>query len=200
MIALDAQNFENELTLSKTLTTSRLVLRGLELADVPAYAELANDRTVADMIVAIKHPFTEADAHEYIAGQINSPNPYKWRYGITLKNESMPDSSGELMGLVALTLRDGKYSLGYWLGRPYRRNGYMSEAVQALITEAFNTREITQIVSGARTINDASQALLKKLGFIETGTGLLRSNALQGSVPVINYQLSLEGFIAAQLD
>lgn len=61
-------------------------------------------------------------------------------------------------------------SLSYYLGEAYARQGYMTEAVGAVVKDVFyKTR--TQVVSARSFVeNEGSVALLEKLGFTREGT------------------------------
>ena len=60
-------------------------------------------------------------------------------------------------------------TLGYWVGEPYARQGYMTEAIKALIPFVFRTLGLHRIEAACLTANDASRALLARCGFREEG-------------------------------
>ena len=49
------------------LATDRLILRAPRPADAEVVARLVNDRRIAENTSRIPHPYSLADAHEYIA-------------------------------------------------------------------------------------------------------------------------------------
>ena len=61
-------------------------------------------------------------------------------------------------------------SLVYQLHPEYQRKGYATEALQALIRYLFEETNTQLITADAITQNAASQALLRKLGFVHEGT------------------------------
>lgn len=64
----------------------------------------------------------------------------------------------------------GQVEIGYGIDPIFQRLGYMSEAVQSLITWAFSHRECLAITAlGVLVDNYASQKVLLKNGLIETG-------------------------------
>lgn len=67
-------------------------------------------------------------------------------------------------------------SLGYWIGAPFARQGYMTQALGALIPFAFNDLHLHRIEAACLPGNEASRRLLTKLGFKEEGfaRGFLR--------------------------
>ena len=76
---------------------------------------------------------------------------------------------GILIGAITLSqLRRGAAqsgSIGYWLGETYIKNGYMSEAVKAIIFQAFKNFELSRIEAATLPENQASRSLLENIGF-----------------------------------
>ena len=60
-------------------------------------------------------------------------------------------------------------SLGYWMGLPYARQGYMSAAVRAVIGFAFVTLRLHRLEAACIPTNAASIRLLEKAGFMREG-------------------------------
>ena len=60
-------------------------------------------------------------------------------------------------------------ALGYWIGAPYARAGYMSEALQAIMDFAFDRLGLHRLEAACLPDNEASRGLLLKTGFAETG-------------------------------
>ncbi|MEO0638041.1 MAG: GNAT family N-acetyltransferase [Pseudomonadota bacterium] len=186
-----------EAQVGKAIVARNLVLRKPLMSDAAALAQLANDRSVAEMTARIPHPYTLDDANDFLADTLASGQHGHLRFAITAKlpsGQTDEVASGEFMGMVAVDRVDGNLVLGYWLGRPFRRRGYMSEAAEALVNALFETGEVPHIISSARMINDGSRAILEGLGFQRTGVGLIRSTSLKGSVPVTHYKLTPADF------
>ncbi|WP_227376483.1 GNAT family N-acetyltransferase [Haladaptatus halobius] len=59
--------------------------------------------------------------------------------------------------------------IAYWLDRDARGEGYATEAVSLLLDYAFDTRGLHRVVAKVVDFNDASRALLERLGFEEEG-------------------------------
>jgi [ribosomal protein S5]-alanine N-acetyltransferase len=75
-------------------------------------------------------------------------------------------------GLTLANLRRGVAqagSLGYWIGAPYARRGYMTAAVTALIPYAFTTLRLHRVEAACIPTNAASISLLEKTGFEREG-------------------------------
>jgi [ribosomal protein S5]-alanine N-acetyltransferase len=80
---------------------------------------------------------------------------------------------GALLGGVTLSnMRRGvaqSASLGYWIGAPFARQGYMTAAVDTLAKFAFASLHLHRVEAACLPSNAASIALLKKCGFGQEG-------------------------------
>ena len=75
-------------------------------------------------------------------------------------------------GLTLANIRRGVAqagSLGYWMGEPHARCGYMTAAVNALIPFAFSTLRLHRLEAACIPTNIASIRLLEKTGFRREG-------------------------------
>lgn len=60
-------------------------------------------------------------------------------------------------------------SLGYWIGAPYARKGYMSAAAAALLPFAHASLRLRRVEAACLPNNAGSIRLLEKLGFVREG-------------------------------
>jgi len=77
-----------------------------------------------------------------------------------------------LMGCVALHWIQWEHaftSLGYWLGKPYLRQGFACEACQLLVKHCFDDLKINRIEISVAESNHSSLQLARSLGFLEEG-------------------------------
>ena len=75
-------------------------------------------------------------------------------------------------GLTLANIRRGVAqagSLGYWMGLPYVRHGYMTAAVRAIIPFAFTTLRLHRLEAACIPTNAASIRLLENTGFVREG-------------------------------
>ena len=76
---------------------------------------------------------------------------------------------GLLIGAVTLdNVRRGAAqsgSIGYWLGEPFQKKGYMFEAVQALVFYVFKNFDLSRLEAATLPENQASRSLLERVGF-----------------------------------
>lgn len=61
--------------------------------------------------------------------------------------------------------QDGAVEIGYGLNAAYERNGYMTEAVEAMCRWAFAQPGVRTILAETERENDASQRVLKRCAF-----------------------------------
>jgi ribosomal-protein-alanine N-acetyltransferase len=75
-------------------------------------------------------------------------------------------------GLTLANIRRGVAqagSLGYWMGLPFVRRGYMTAAVRAVIPFAFNTLRLHRLEAACIPSNAGSIRLLENTGFVREG-------------------------------
>ncbi|HKK97287.1 MAG TPA: GNAT family protein [Marivita sp.] len=74
-----------------------------------------------------------------------------------------------LLGAITLdNIRRGPAqagTLGYWIGEPFARRGYMREAIEAVVHYAFDRLDLSRIEAACLPENQASRGLLEKSGF-----------------------------------
>jgi len=101
----------------------------------------------------------------------------EWRHGkayafyIFLQDQE--NAKGAFLGCI--NLNDVQYgiarkaTLGYWIGKPYAGQGYMTEASQLVCDFAFDALKLHRVEASCLPHNEPSKALLKRLGFDEEG-------------------------------
>lgn len=82
-------------------------------------------------------------------------------------------ADGEFLGALTLSnIRRGAAqmaSLGYWIGEPFANQGYMTQAVCAMLPFAFGHLHLHRVEAACLPSNAASIALLQKCGFRHEG-------------------------------
>ena len=56
-------------------------------------------------------------------------------------------------------------SLGYWIGAPFARQGYMREAIGGIVRHAFGPMDLSRIEAACLPENAASRGVLERSGF-----------------------------------
>lgn len=131
------------------------------MSDLPRIIELANDPLIGEMTLNIPHPYTEESAIFWLnLAYTGRESGSKFIFAIRDKN------SGEFMGGIGLhpgnPHRRGE--LGYWIGAPYRRNGYVSEAAGRLIQFGFEELDMLRIEATHLLGNEASGRVMTNNG------------------------------------
>lgn len=97
----------------------------------------------------------------------------EWRSGCGFAFFIFEQGSDRLAGGITLSnVRRGVAqcgNIGYWIGKPFARRGYMAESVGLTLTFAFDTLSLHRVEAACMPHNLASRALLKKVGFTEEG-------------------------------
>ncbi|MCE6951861.1 GNAT family N-acetyltransferase [Cereibacter sphaeroides] len=74
-----------------------------------------------------------------------------------------------LLGAITLdNIRRGPAqsgTLGYWVGHAHARQGFMREAIQAVVHHAFTVMDLSRIEAACLPENAASRGVLEKCGF-----------------------------------
>jgi len=162
------------------LVTERLVMRSPREADIPQLVLLADNRHVAQMLARMPYPYGESEARAFLA--MAQSRKAGIVHALTLAG------TGTLVGCAGLTMTDRGLELGYWIGEPYWRRGYATEAAHALVDLAFGSTGIQALQASTRVINPASRRVIHKCGFQYAGQGMLNS-IVAGQVPVERYRL-----------
>jgi RimJ/RimL family protein N-acetyltransferase len=162
------------------LATERLVLRTPDDRDIPELVALADNRHIAEMLARMPHPYGEAEARAFLTLARSR------RGGVVFAMSRKED--GAFVGCAGLNATDRGVELGYWVGEPYWRRGYATEAAHALVDLAFMRTTIQVLHASCRVINPASRRVIHKCGFQYAGQGMLNS-IVAGQVPVERYRL-----------
>lgn len=76
---------------------------------------------------------------------------------------------GVLLGAITLdNIRRGpaqSCTIGYWIGQPFARQGYMREAIGLLVHHAFTVMDLSRVEAACLLENAASRGVLEKSGF-----------------------------------
>jgi RimJ/RimL family protein N-acetyltransferase len=148
------------------LQTERLTLLLHARPDIPALMPLIGAREVAATALRIPHPYTEADAQNFIARTHEELSSGRGlRLGIVLRE------SDTLCGGVGLRIEPDhrRAELGYWIGVPHWGRGYATEAARAMVQYGFETLQLHRIFASHFADNLASARVLIKIGMRHEG-------------------------------
>ncbi len=142
-------------------------LRAWEIEDAKALAQAADNFNIAKNLRNVfPNPYTLDDAIWYINDSIANAGKKQINYAIVI--------DGQAVGSIGIFVKDDVYEksaeLGYWLAESYWRKGIMTEAVQMICKEAFETFDIVRIYAEPFADNAGSRGVLEKTGFTYEGT------------------------------
>jgi RimJ/RimL family protein N-acetyltransferase len=148
-----------------SLTTARLVVRHFRAGDAPTLMAYRNDPEVARY--QGWEGLSEVQAKDFVTGQSCQPVgvPHAWlQLALELR------ASGTHIGDLALKVDGaGQAEIGYSLSRAFQGQGYMREAVAALLDFLFQELQLHRVVAQTDVRNVPSVRLLERLGFRREG-------------------------------
>jgi RimJ/RimL family protein N-acetyltransferase len=149
-----------------TIEAPRVRLRWLVAGDVDALFDVFSDRVM--MRYWSSPAMTEHSEAEALLARIHQQfaEKFGFQWGIERKDD------GRLLGtctLFHLDTRNMRAELGYCLASAYWKNGYMTEALTALIDHAFGPMKLRRLEADIDPRNENSMRILGKLGFSQEG-------------------------------
>ena len=148
------------------LRTTRLLLRFHKQEDIPDIVRLAGAREIAATTLNIPHPYTDEDARKFLVESAEG-----FREGRSLSFAICRQPGGELCGGAGLAISEThqRAELGYWIGVPYWRRGYATEAARAMLAFGFANLGLHRIHAHYFAENIASGRVLQKIGMRPEG-------------------------------
>jgi RimJ/RimL family protein N-acetyltransferase len=142
----------------------QILLRPWRMDDAPALELACNDAEIAHWIPFVPHPYTRADAEEYLRACAEG------------EDERLPfaivgRATGELLGSIDMGLNSHRYSghVGYWVAAPARGRGVCTTALRLLSRWSLEALELQRLELITDPDNHASQRVAEKVGFRREG-------------------------------
>jgi len=174
------------------LPTERLVLRLPEHRDYRAW--VAVREASRDFLT----PWEPTWSDDHLTRR-NFSSRVSWAHKVAAQGTGLPlflirRADESLVGAITLDhIRRGPAqtgTIGYWVGQPYARQGYMREAILALVHHAFTDLDLSRIEAACLPENAASSGVLIRCGFRYEGVaqsylqinGRWRTHALYASL------------------
>jgi ribosomal-protein-alanine N-acetyltransferase len=149
------------------LETPRLALRLPEMAD---HADWARLRREGEAFLKDWEPSWSAD--HFTRKAFRNRVYWAWRAreeGKALALFLTRREDGRLLGAITLdNIRRGpsqSAQVGYWIGPDFARQGFMREALEAVVRHAFLAMDLSRIEAACLPENAASRRLLERAGF-----------------------------------
>lgn len=156
------------------LATPRLVLDELLPADRELVIEYCRD-PIFESYMLTPWPYQPEHADMFI----DKIAPAGWATGREYTWALRHD--GTFLGVIGY--RAATRDVGYWLGRPHRGHGYMTEAVDAVLEWLFST-DIDTVRWECVVGNLASMSVARKAGFRYTGEAPSALGSRAGRAPL----------------
>ena len=151
---------------ASSLKTQRLLLRRPDHDDIPAIVRHAGDPRVALKTTTIPHPYHIGHALEWL-DQIEADFSSGAVETFAIERRDVPG----LIGMIGLIPRPdrGSAEVFYWIGFPFWRCGYATEALRETLRYAFADRGIRYVTAGHMIGNPASGKVMQKARMIFEG-------------------------------
>jgi [ribosomal protein S5]-alanine N-acetyltransferase len=133
--------------------------------DQTSLVKYLNDEEVAANTLVIPYPYTQADGDFFI----NLCRETEAKHGI-LTNWAIRNTEGVMIGGIGRHMKldmgnDHKDEIGYWIAKPYRGKGLMTEVVSAFTDYWFQNSSVIRMEAVIFPQNRASQRVVEKAGF-----------------------------------
>ena len=173
----------------EALKTERLSLRPFNPTDAEDLHRLINNFDVAKMLELVRFPYHREVAEKWIASSMRElATGAAYHLAITGQEAARE----VLVGAVGITndrrARTGR--LGYWVGQKYWGHGVATEAAARLTRWSFANLEIDRITAAVATDNPASAAVLRRIGFRQTGEGRQHFASRSANTPIWLFEAS----------
>ncbi len=149
------------------LETERLTLR------LPRHADFRPWAALRDGSRAFLTPWEPSWAADHLSRKSFTGRVY-WAQRAMSDGSAVPlfilrRSDEVLLGAITLdNIRRGPAqaaTLGYWIGAPHARQGYMREAIEVMVHHAFRDLDLSRVEAACLPENIASRGVLEKTGF-----------------------------------
>jgi ribosomal-protein-alanine N-acetyltransferase len=145
------------------LTTQRLILRPFEMEDALFLFGWASDPEVTRFLRFPMHA-SLADSKRIITRWIDEGRrPPSFQWAVTLKENGIPIGS---ISLEIINSHDCRGEVGYCLSKEYWNQGFMTEALKAVLGFGFNVAAFHRIEACYSVDNPASGKVMLKAGMV----------------------------------
>ncbi len=152
---------------SVTIETERMTLRPPQHSDFREWTALRQES--ADFLT----PWEPAWSVDHLSRKSFTNRVY-WAQRSVAQGTALPlflirrDDDAFLGAITLDNIRRGPAqagTLGYWIGAPFARQGFMREAINGVVHHAFHTLDLSRIEAACLPENTASRGVLESCGF-----------------------------------
>jgi [ribosomal protein S5]-alanine N-acetyltransferase len=149
------------------IETERMTLR------LPAHSDWRAWSALREASVTFLTPWEPVWAHDHLTRKAFTNRVY-WAQRAETQGTAFPlllirRADAALLGAITLdNIRRGPAqtgTLGYWIGADFARQGFMREAIKAVVHHAFTALDLSRIEAACLPENAPSRGVLEKCGF-----------------------------------
>ncbi|MFZ0098729.1 MAG: GNAT family protein [Gemmobacter sp.] len=149
------------------IETERMTLR------LPQHGDFRDWSALRDDSAEFLAPWEPVWSHDHLSRKAFTNRIY-WAQRAQAQGTALPllmirREDQCLLGAITLdNIRRGPVqagTLGYWIGQPHARQGYMREAILAVVHHAFTMMDLSRIEAACLPENTPSRGVLEKTGF-----------------------------------
>ncbi|MGB3279220.1 MAG: GNAT family protein [Pseudorhodobacter sp.] len=149
------------------IETERMTLR------LPAHSDWHDWSDLRAQSAGFLTPWEPVWAHDHLSRRSFTNRVY-WSARAQSQGTALPmlmirREDARLLGAITLdNIRRGpaqSATLGYWIGAPFARQGFMREAIRAVVHYGFTDLDLSRVEAACLPENAASRGVLEKSGF-----------------------------------
>lgn len=147
------------------IESKRLFYRAFEMNDAKQICALLQEKEIIDNTLSIPFPYDQGMAEEWISTHKERYEHGEYKYAVVLKEDN------SLIGTIELIIENEfqRAVVGYWLGKPYWKNGYATEMLARIIQFGFEKLNLNRIYGEYFDHNLASSRVMEKNDMIYEG-------------------------------
>jgi ribosomal-protein-serine acetyltransferase len=163
----------------------RILLKEIGLDDIEViFSTIDTDRKfLEEWLPFVEHTLDISYSRRFVVGYLNSD-----RIDVTFAIYYQNNFAG-IIGLKDTDFDNKKTEIGYWLSESFQHKGIMTLSGNAVINYIFDEMHLNRIQLKAATGNVKSQAVAKRLGFLQEGIERESELHTRGFVDLIVYGL-----------
>jgi [ribosomal protein S5]-alanine N-acetyltransferase len=152
---------------TKRIESKRLILRGLEVSDIPSYERHFVDYDVISQLSSVvPWPYPKDGVAQFMSAVVwPQQGQTRWDWGLFLKH-----NPSELIGSIGLWREGVPENRGFWLGKSFWGQGLMAEAVGPIHDFAFDDLGFEKLIFSNALGNIRSRRIKEKTGATFIGT------------------------------
>lgn len=118
------------------------------------------DNVSVQSLAELSHPYVDGRSEEW-----DSKLHQAWDETQAITYAVFLKQTGMLIGAVGLVgIRGTEGGMGYWIGEPFWKQGYCTEAAKALVDYCFETLKLSRLEAEYLVTNPASGRVMQKIG------------------------------------